>query len=262
MKYSLRNAWAHFRKINLVLNEFLSGSFYFFLGCGLLAASKLLQVVSFFLPIKVLILLSSDHVPSYVDYLPIKVSYESLLAFFVAMIPCMYIGYIVFGIFARNALDRDLNGWRETGRQFRNLGGDDNRFVKIHGHVSKLFSEVMLTGLSLFLIIFLDYTMFSFLVGLMLFNIVTFSQKVFYSQEQDRITWFNLHRRQFVEYLTSVNFIFVFLILAFQIKFFNSGVFEALFILVLSRMMFQSVQRFAFENMYVASHFRWKVLHK
>lgn len=184
MKYILRNAWGHFKEINQVLKEFLSGSFYFFLGCAFLAASKLLQVVSFFLPIKVLILLSSDHVPSYVDHFPINVSYESLLAFFVAMIPCMYIGYIVFGIFARNALDRDLNGWREKGREFRNLGGDNNRFVKIHGHVSKLFSEVMLTGLSLLLIMFLDYTMFSFLVALVLFNIVTFPKRCFIQKKK------------------------------------------------------------------------------
>jgi hypothetical protein len=100
--------------------------------------------------------------------------------------------------------------------------------------------------------------MFIFILLLIVANLNIFVLKVFYKSDHDRIGLFQLHRRQYIEYTSSVNFIFIFIALALQVKYFDIGVFEALFVLLLSRMMFQAVQRFSFENLYIVSQLNIK----
>ncbi|MCK2183034.1 hypothetical protein [Halomonas getboli] len=189
------------------------------------------------------------------EYLPFSISYDALLISFIAMVPCTYVGYILAGVLHRLFLDRDLKRWRSGDLSPRYIKvKSKDKLVKLHGHVAKVLSEIILIAFSLILVLVMDPLMCLFLFLLMMINIRAFVERAFYKGEHDRIGFFKLHRRQYIEYFSSVNFIFVFVVLVGQIKLMDIGVFEALFVLLMSRMLFQAVQRFSFENIYISSH--------
>ena len=70
-------------------------------------------------------------------------------------------------------------------------------------------------------------------------------------QDQDRFGILKLHRRQCIEYGSSVNFILMFVGILTCVKYFDVGVIEAIFILLVSRMLFQSFQRYCVELLYI-----------
>lgn len=249
----------HFSNIGRVIKEFSSRSRTYQLSCLLLAVSRLLQVVSFFLPLKILIMISSDQPPSYLEYLPFTISYDTLLIGFMLMVPATYGGYIITGILHRFLLDKDLAKWEAEDfiPKFVDIKSK-NKIIKLHAHVAKALSEVILVMLSLILICYIDFPMFTFLIFLIAINLNIFVLKVFYKSDHDRIGAFKLHRRQYIEYISSINFIFIFIVLALQVKYFDIGVFESLFVLLLSRMMFQAMQRFSFENLHIVAQLNIK----
>lgn len=249
----------HFHKIALVIREFSEKSRMYQLSCALLATSRLLQIISFFLPLKILIMLSSDTPPSYLDYLPFTIPYDTALVILILMVPIVYCGYITAGILHRRLLDKDLLKWKNEELTPTHIDvKSKNKVLKLHGHVAKALSEVILIILSLALILYIDPPIFMFILFLISANLNLFVLKVFYKNDNDRIGLFRLHRRQYIEYTSSINFIFVFITLAIQAKYFGIGVFEALFITLLSRMMFQAVQRFSFENLHIRSNLSLK----
>ncbi|GED41746.1 hypothetical protein [Cobetia marina] len=127
-------------------------------------------------------------------------------------------------------------------------------FEKLHGHIAKLMSEIYLLIISMLLTIIVDPYTFLFVVFLVAGNYLVFVKKVFYVKEHDRIGILRLHRKQYIEYLSSVSFIAIFAMLALQVEINNIGVFNALFLLLIGRMIFQSVQRFSMENIYIILH--------
>jgi hypothetical protein len=205
-------------------------------------------------------MISSDRPPSYLEYLPFTISYDTLLIGFMLMVPTTYGGYIIAGILHRFFLDKDLAKWKAehfTPKFIATKSKD--KVIKLHGHVAKALSEVILVVLSLALICYIDLPMLIFVLLLIVANLNIFVLKVFYKSDNDRIGLFQLHRRQYIEYMSSLNFVFIFMILALQVKHFDIGVFEALFVLLLSKMMFQAIQRFSVENLFIASHLGLKL---
>lgn len=245
----------HFYNIALVIREFSKNSRMYQVSCAFLAASRLFQIVSFFLPLKILIMLSSDTPPAYLDYLPFTISYDTALIILILMVPAAYCGYIVSGVLHRYLLDKDLAKLKRENftPKFIEIKSQ-KKILKLHSHVAKSFSEIILITLSLVLILYIDLPMFFFVLTLILVNLNIFVLKVFYKNDDDRIGLFFLHRRQYIEYISSMNFIFIFVTLALQVKYFEIGVFEALFIILLSRMMFQAMQRFSFENLHITNY--------
>lgn len=251
----LRAFRQHFYNIGLVIREFSENSRTYQLSCALLAASRLFQIMSFFLPLKILIMLSSDTPPAYLGYLPFTIPYDTALIILILMVPAAYCGYITTGILHRYLLDKDLTRWKKENLTPRLIDTQSkNKIFKLHGHVAKTLSEIILIILSLVLTLYIDPPMFVFVLFLILLNLNIFVLRVFYKNDDDRIGLFRLHRRQYIEYASSVNFIFVFITLALQARYFEIGVFEALFIILLSRMMFQAIQRFSFENIHIRNH--------
>lgn len=252
----MKASWQHFNDINKIIKEFSSKSKAYQLSCLLLAISRLLQVISFFLPLKILIMLSSSQPPSYLKHLPFAIPYDALLVIFASMVPIAYGGYIIAGILHRFLLDKDLEKWKKENFTTKLIKSNSkNKVIKLHNHVAKALSEVILVTISLALICFVDFPMAIFALLLTLANLSLFVKKVFYKSEHDRIGLFQLHRRQYIEYISSANFVLVFIVLALQIKHFDIGVFEALFVLLLSRMIFQAVQRFSIGNLFMTSSF-------
>lgn len=205
-------------------------------------------------------MLSSNRPPSYLEYLPFTLSYDTMLLVLMLMVPTTYGGYIVAGILHRFFLDKDLARWKAGDFTPKFIEAKaKNKILKLHAHVAKALSEVILVTLAVSLIGYIDLPMLFFILLLVIANLNIFVLKVFYKNDHDRIGIFRLHRRQYIEYTSSVNFIFIFIVLAIQAKYFDIGVFEALFVLLLSRMMFQAVQRFSFENIHITSHLNLKI---
>lgn len=251
----MRAFWQHFSQIGRAIKEFSDDSLNYKLACFLLAISRLLQMVSFFLPLKILIMLSSSEPPSYLEYLPIKVPYETALIMLIIMVPVTYCSYILAGILHRFYLDKDLEVWKQgSGRTEYIQVKSNDKLIKLHAHVAKAFSEVFLVSLALVLIVFIDFPVFFVIFFMVVANLNVFVMKAFYKNDQDRVGVFRLHRRQYIEYMSSVNFVLVFIVLAIQVKFFEIDVFKSLFVLLLSRLMFQAVQRFSIENLFIVSN--------
>lgn len=250
----------HFSSIAKVIHEFSAKSRVYQLSCALLAMSRLLQVVSFFLPLKILIMLSSNRPPSYLEYLPFTLSYDTALILLITMVPATYGGYIIAGILHRYFLDKDLARWKAGDFTPTFIDAKaKNKIIKLHAHVAKALSEVILVALSLVLVGIMDFPMLVIIVFMVVMNLNVFVLKAFYRTDHERIGIFHLHRRQYIEYTSSVNFVLIFIVLAIQVKIFDIGVFGALFVLLLSRMMFQAVQRFSFENIYITAHLGLKI---
>ncbi|MDR5902782.1 hypothetical protein [Halomonas icarae] len=251
----MRAFFQHFSHIGKALREFSGNSQFYQLSCFLLAISRLLQVVSFFLPLKILIMLSSKQPPSYLEYLPIEITYDTALTLLILMVPTAYCGYMIAGVFHRFFIDRDLAKWKESGYKTTLINVKSKaKLVKLHAHLSKALSEIILVVMSLLLVLVIDFPMFVVVCIMLFLNLKVFVAKVFYKSDQGRVGVFRLHRRQYIEYFTSMNFVIVFMLLAAQVSYSYIGIFEALFVILLSRMMFQSMQRFSVENLYIVHH--------
>lgn len=246
----------HYSTIKDIAKVFTENSSLYKVSSLLLALSRLLQVVSFFLPLKILILLSSkDNMPKSFSYLPFDIEYRNAMIFIIALVPVTYLGYIASGIMHRYYLDKDLSIWGSSYNKITSFKvKSKGSFIKLHGHIAKMYSETILLILSLILTVIIDAWIFVFLFMLILLNMALFVKKAFYINDHERIGFLRLHRKQYIEYLSSISFIAIFAVLAFQLKFTNIGVFQALFILLISRMVFQSVQRFSMENIYIIAH--------
>src|SRR5690554_1750335 len=165
-------------------------------------------MVSFFLPLKILIMLSSTEPPSYLEFLPITITYDTALILLILMVPVTYCSYILAGILHRFYLDKDLAVWKERGEQTKYIQVESkNKLIKLHAHVAKAFSEVFLVSFALVLIFIMDYPMFFVIVLMVVANLNMFVLKAFYKNDQDRVGVFRLHRRQYIEYMSSVNFV-------------------------------------------------------
>jgi hypothetical protein len=205
-------------------------------------------------------MLSSSQPPSYLEYLPFTISYDTLLIGFMLMVPATYGGYIIAGILQRFFLDKDIARWKAGDFTPKFIDAKSKeKIIRLHAHVAKALSEVVLVVLSLVLICYMDFPMFIFIVLMIVANLHIFVLKAFYKSDHDRIGFFRLHRRQYIEYISSINSVFIFMVLALQVKYFDIGVFEALFVMLLSRMMFQAVQRFSIENIYIVAHLGLKL---
>src|SRR5690606_13768189 len=74
----------------------------------LLSFSKIMQTVAFFMPLKVLIVLSAGEESKYSSYFKCWLTADQFLAIIIVMVPVSYLLYIFFGIAHRRYADRDM----------------------------------------------------------------------------------------------------------------------------------------------------------
>lgn len=242
----------HFKRLYNVTRFFLkcSGSLYFW-GAFFLASSKVLQTIAFFLPIKVLIMLGSEEMPKYLDPFQGYISYQNLLTLLIALVPIVYFLHLAFGIFFRLLIDRDVERYKDKSYHIPKCGEVAlNKLRRMHNHTSKSFSDVIVFILTSAILIYINPVLVSMIWVVTLVNLVLFVDKAFYIHDDDRISFLKLHKRQFIEYVASSNYLIVFAILVLQMYLSPNSVYGAILALLLSRQLFQAVQRFAIENIY------------
>lgn len=242
--------------IRLLLNlqkEFIRGSIiYYTVGVFFLAVARLVNVMVFFLPLKIIIIISEKEVPSYLQFFPFEFTYPEVLSFFLALIPIFYIAYFILGICSRWMIDASFAGYKES--EINTVSGIKcriPRLYKIHNRSNKILSEVFLLFICLFISVFFDFYLAGLailVVGLVLVAEFRFAVRV---GDGERVTPLRLHRRQFSEYLTAFGFLFMFAFLTYEAYMGVGNVYETIFMLLTFRLMFQSINRLTVECMLI-----------
>lgn len=223
----------------------------FILGCASLAVSRVCQVVAFFLPLKIFIIIYSKEVPEYFDFFPDGMGFREAIVLLSSMVPIIYALFILFGIVYRWLVDLHL---RRFGKAELVIGGSvtpEKKMKKLHNHLSKAFSEAGLAATSILFAAVLSPQVALVWFVLIYTNLWLFHAKAFKAEDHDRLTFLKLHRRQFIEYISSANFLVVFAVLALELVYFDMGVYTAIFLLLVSRMVFQALNRFSVESLYI-----------
>lgn len=223
----------------------------FVIGAASLAASRVCQVVAFFLPLKIFIIIYSQSVPEYFDIFPEGMELQDTIILLSCMVPLIYVLFIALGICYRWLADLHLSRFGKTELRIADAVSPLNKTKKLHNHVSKAFSEAGLIAGSIALAVWLDPVVACVWGGLIYLNLHLFYTQTFYAEDADRLTFLRLHRRQFIEYISSANFLIVFALLAVELLYFDMGVYAAIFLLLISRMVFQALNRFTVEGLYI-----------
>lgn len=223
-----------------------------FLGaCAALALSRACQVLAFFLPLKIFILIHSDEIPSYFDIFPAQMGIREVVLVLSGLVPVVYALFIVLGIIYRWLIDLHLKRFGKTQLQVGGKITPEGKMKRLHNHVSKAFSEVGLIVVSTLVALVMDAAIAVAWTCLLYANLWLFHRLAFQVEDHHRLTFLRLHRRQFIEYISSANFLVVFAVLAIQLVFFDLGMYSAIFLLLVSRMVFQALNRFSVESLYI-----------
>lgn len=220
-------------------------------GCAALAISRACQMVAFFLPLKIFIVIHSGEVPEYFNVFPESMSFPEIITVLSVLVPLVYGLFIVLGICYRWLIDQHLHKFGNTELIISGVKTPTAKTKRLHNHGTKAFSEVGLILVSIAVALCLDVTIAVAWVVLLYLNLWLFYRKAFHAEDHHRLTKLKLHRRQFIDYISSANFLVVFVILAAQLVYFDMGVYTAIFLLLVSRMVFQALNRFSVESLYL-----------
>lgn len=221
----------------------------FTLAALLLAGSRGMQVAAFFLPIKVLILMASAREPGYYHYLKPYLTLDQLMLGMLLLVPVFYFSYIILGVMHRRVLDADLNRHKGASFECGALKLKSAQMASLHRRLAKAYADMWLMLGTLLVITLIRPLLGAPVAVLLLLNLLLFDAYAFAADEDKRLTVFRLHRRQFIEYIASSNFLVVFFMLAWGVTRLGVNVFSAVLVLLLSRMLFQAVQRFSVESL-------------
>ncbi|MCO5784791.1 hypothetical protein DHB74_00300 [Pseudomonas sp. G11-1] len=223
----------------------------FVVGCAALAVSRVCQLAAFFLPLKIFIIIHSGEVPSYFDIFPQSMEQNDILLLLCVLVPVIYGAFIGLGIVYRWLIDFHIMRFGKNELLISGKKIPNNHVKKAHNHVSKAFSEAGLIGVSVAFALVLDPMVAVSWLLLLYLNLWLFHAYAFDAADHDRLTFLKLHRRQFIDYVSSANFLLVFAVLAIELIYFDMGVYAAIFLLLVSRMVFQALNRFSVESLYI-----------
>lgn len=237
---------SYLKELVQIVLAFLHGRF---IWAGIfLAASRVFQLATFFLPIKVLIVLSSANQPHYFNYFLSYVSLDTIIAILLAAVPVSYCCYIVSGVVYRYFVDADLDRRKSTGVEINGLCVQGGLFAAMQKRAVVIFGDVLLCVLILSAIAVFHWLFMVLLLCLLIMSLLIIRHYALDATEERRVTFLKLHRRQLIEYVSSSNFLFVFFALALGSKYLHVGIFSSVLILLLARMLFQALQRFSLES--------------
>lgn len=220
-------------------------------GCAALAISRVCQMAAFFLPLKVFIVIHSGEVPEYFDVFPDNMSLSDTITLLSMMVPLIYSLFIVLGICYRWLVDQHLNTFDNTALIINGEQVAPTKVKRIHNHITKAFSDAGLILVSVTVALWLDIMIAVAWTVLLYLNLCLFYRKALTAEDHHRLTFLKLHRRQFIDYVSSANFLVVFAVLALELVYFDMSVYTAIFLLLVSRMVFQALNRFSVESLYL-----------
>lgn len=209
-----------------------------------LVFSRVCQVFAFFIPIKLFIILSSDRMPHYMQFLSEYLSREEVVISLSLLVPIFYILYVAFGILHRRVVDEHFECLYLEETMIRGVFLSRKNLVKMHGYCVLAVSDFALVLLSMLSVFFLNGVMAFLWVMIVYINIIFLFNFVFLNFKENRVSFLKIKHKQFIEYFSSANYLVVFIFLVYQSFFIGIGLFSAIFILLLSRMMFRAFSGF------------------
>lgn len=224
-------------------------------GCAALAISRACQMIAFFLPLKVFIVIHSGEIPEYFDVFPESMSFSDIIALLSLLVPLVYGLFIALGICYRWLIDKHLLEFGSTALTISGVEMAPAKTKRIHNHATKAFSEVGLVLVSIAVALWLDVMIAVAWMVLLYLNLWLFYRKALVAEDHHRLTFLKLHRRQFIDYISSANFLVVFAVLAFELVYLDMSLYTAIFLLLVSRMVFQALNRFSVESLYIIKIF-------
>lgn len=220
-------------------------------GCAALAISRVCQVLAFFLPLKIFIAIHFGEVPDYFNVFPESMGFRETILLSSVLVPVNFGLYIGLGVVYRWLIDRHLEQFASTALLVDGKTAPEKKIKPLHNHVSKAFSDTGLVGVSMCVALFLDIGIVVTWVILLYMNLWLFHTKAFPAADHHRLTFLKLHPRQYIEFISSANFLVVFVVLAVELFYFDMDVYTAIFLLLVSRMVFQALSRFSIESLYI-----------
>lgn len=222
----------------------------FYIGTLMSAIAKIMSVIAFFIPLKIFIVISEREMPSYLAFIPEYSEYPQGLFFLVALLPVSYLFYFFLGVVSRWLIDSHYSTLRASSLTFIAKNKYNEKSIyKIHNRINKQVSELFILCIGVILSLFFEYHLSILLFLLIFFDFIIIFKYSVNSHDSDRVTFLRLHRRQLSEYVTTGSFLVYFFSLAYMAYLDLTGIFVAVFMLLLSRLMFQSVNRFSMESM-------------
>jgi len=218
-----------------------------------LALSKVFQVLTFFIPLKLFIIMSSERMPHYMHFLSELFSFsrDELILLLSISVGVFYFLYIVLGILYRRIVDAHFE---RLDLQDSCLGGvvlTKRALVKMHGRCIAAVSDLILIAFSVIAVFIVNGEMAVLWVLIVYFNMIFFFKTVFLKCKEDRVSFLRLKHNQFIDYFASANFLIIFGLLVFQAGYMGLGLFSAIFLLLLSRMLFRALSGFSANGLYI-----------
>ena len=207
------------------------------------AATRILQLVTLFLPIKVLILMSSERVPVYFDHLLNYLARKEILIFMILLVPILFVLYILFHLIANKLFNSCEASALQNDEVCSKLGAPPKRIAEYHRRIYLGLTEVVLIFFTVVLIAIIDFYLVLVLFILLVTNYLLFEELNERYPSSERLPFLNLHRDQFMEFAVAANFLLVFFGLALAVSSNRIDIFSAVLSLLAARMMFQGLQR-------------------
>ncbi|WP_141103634.1 hypothetical protein [Cobetia sp. QF-1] len=222
----------------------------------LLACSKVIQTIAFFLPIKVLIMLSLKKPPDYFQLISDWISYEDFIITILALVPGFYLSYMLIGLIYRKMIDKDLALIWNSSFEKNNFFLKGKHLRVAYGQTSRLNSDIFICIIILCMSAIVSFYITSSLIALSLVVLLIFLRYGFAAKEDDRVTFIGLHRKQLVEYISAMVYLALFFILVGLVYYKVLGTYETIFLLLISRLYIQSLQRALVESFHFQANIK------
>lgn len=170
-------------------------------------------------------------------------------AFFLMIaVPVLYVFYFSTGIAYRFFVDRYWVCIKNARVKVFDLEYRAGRLYKLYNRMLKSAGELVLIVFSIILALALSWRLAIVLVLILWVSFYIFYYKAVLRDDHARLTIFRVSPKQFVEYSSSLSFILYFFVIVYDVWFFDLGIFSAIFLVLLSRVTFQSLNRLLGES--------------
>ena len=216
-----------------------------------LTFSKVFQVLAFFIPLKLFIIMSSDKMPHYMRFLAdtFSLGRGDLIFLLSCSVGIFYLSYIALGIVYRRIVDGHFEKLELAGLTLGGIELSKRDLIKMHGRCIAAVADLFLIGFAMAMVFLVNGAMALVWIFLMYFNFIFFFRNVFLNCKENRVSFLKLKHNQFIEYFSSANFLVIFGLLVVQASYMDLGLFSAIFLLLLSRMLFRALSGFSVNSL-------------
>lgn len=203
------------------------------------AFQRVFRMASFFLPLKLIILLSSEKIPKYMEFLPSSISYNSWIIILIICVPIFYLASILSSFFSKKFEEIILSEIKEDTQHYSIK--EAHRLIK--AKIPFLNGAIVL-GIGLTGLFFLSWKFLIFVIFFIIIMAIIMEYMLFKNIQTPKLTIFKLSRNQFVEYSFGLSYLIVFGVLVIIMLTSEFDIFSAILSLLIMRLVIAALQSF------------------